>query len=330
MDCYWLSRLYRHDKAYYKDAFFVVQVWSFFVSRRYIRKTKANRKRDGLEMKILKVINNNLVRSKNQKGQGTLVMGCGLGFQKKRGDDVDESKIEHIYVEYDVHESQKLEELLANLPVEYIQVANEIIDCAAKTLKKDLNDHIYLTLTDHISYAIERAEKGVVVKNALLWEIRRFYSEEYQAALQSLKIIKSRLNVELPEDEAGFIALHFVNAMMSSLDMGFTTEMLKTIQRILNIVRYHFKMEFDEDSIHYERFITHLKFFVQRVFTDTEFNDNDGDFLLILKKQYQNEYLCALKVKDYINKEYGKNLTEDELIYLTVHLRRISHKETKA
>lgn len=273
-------------------------------------------------MKIEKIINNNLVRSINEKGQYVILMGCGIGFQKKIGSTVDESKITQIYTLQD--KNSKLEELLTRVPEEYVQTANEVISYAKFSLGKKLNDNIYITLTDHICFAVERFKQGIVVKNALLWEIRRFYNHEFLIAKDALQIIKRRLNIELPEDEAGFITLHLVNATMDSMDLGITTEMMHVIERILSIVKYHFKVEIDEYSLHYERFLTHLKFFVQRVFTDTEINEPDKGFLLALKEQYRNEYLCTLKVRDYMMKEYGKELTEDELIYLTVHLRRIT------
>lgn len=273
-------------------------------------------------MKIEKIINNNLVRSINEKGQYVILMGCGIGFQKKIGSTIDESKITQVYTLQD--KNSKLEELLTRVPEEYIQTANEVISYAKFSLGKKLNDNIYITLTDHICFAVERFKQGIVVKNALLWEIRRFYNHEFLIAKDALQIIKRRLNIELPEDEAGFITLHLVNATMDSMDLGITTEMMRVIERILSIVKYHFKVEIDEYSLHYERFLTHLKFFVQRVFTDTEINEPDKGFLLALKEQYRNEYLCTLKVRDYMMKEHGKELTEDELIYLTVHLRRIT------
>lgn len=275
-------------------------------------------------MKVEKIINNNLVRSINEKGQHVILMGCGIGFQKKIGSVVDESKITQVYVLQD--KNSKLEELLTRVPEEYVQTANEVISYARFALGKKLSDNIYITLTDHICFAVERFKQGIIVRNALLWEIRRFYNHEFLIAKEALQIIRRRLQVDLPEDEAGFITLHLVNACMESMDLGLTTEMLHVIDRILSIVKYHFKVEIDEYSLHYERFLTHLKFFVQRVFTDTEINEPDKGFLLTLKEQYRNEYLCTLKVRDYMMKEHGKELTEDELVYLTVHLRRITSK----
>ena len=97
------------------------------------------------------------------------------------------------------------------------------------------------------------------------------------------------------------------------------------MEKILNIIKYHFNLELDEYSIHYERFITHLKFFAQRIFSDTIISDQDEQFIEVLKKQYRKEYECTLKVRDFIKKEYGCELTEDEMIYLTIHIKRITN-----
>ena len=277
-----------------------------------------------MRMKVEKVINNNLIKSYNEKGQEILVMGCGLGFKKKPGDPIDEALIEKVYIAGDAVHSNKLIQLLERVPLEQIQLTNEIISFARNSMGKKLNENIYLTLTDHISFAIDRAAKGIVLKNALLWEIKRFYNHEYLIGREALVMIQRRLGVELPEDEAGFIAFHLVNASMDFQSMNRTAEMTTIIQNILNIVKYHYHKELDEYSLHYERFITHLKFFVQRVFSGEEVDEDDKSFLLILKEQYKNEYQCALKIRDYMRKEYGQELTEDEMIYLTVHIKRVT------
>lgn len=275
-------------------------------------------------MKVVKVINNNIIKSYDGKQQEVLVMGCGIGFKKKPGDEVDDALIEKVYTNIDRTTSNKLSELLEKVPLAHIQLTNDIISYARAALGKKLNDNIYLTLTDHISFAIERIQQGIVLKNALLWEIKRFYNHEYLIGKEALAMIRKRLDIELPEDEAGFIALHLVNASMDFSGMEQTTEATKIIQHILTIVKYHFQMELDEYSLHYERFITHLKFFVQRVFSGTVLEDNDQSFILMLKEQYSNEYRCALKVRDYMRKEFGQELSEDELVYLTIHIRRVT------
>lgn len=276
-------------------------------------------------MKIKKVINNNLVKSQNKKNENLLVMGCGLGFKKHPGDIIDEEKIEHVYVEMNQKQENQLEALLAKIPLEDIQIANDIVGFAQVSLAKKLDENIYITLTDHIACALERAKQGIFVKNALLWEIKRFYNHEFLVASHGLEMIEEKLGVTLPEDEAGFITLHLVGASMSNMNAGLTTEMTKIIQEILDIVKYHFKVDLDQYSLHYERFLTHLKFFVQRVFTDSELNEENKALLMTIKNQYQYEYKCALKVAKFIKNMCNKDLTMDELVYLTIHLRRITN-----
>ncbi|MGX7262360.1 BglG family transcription antiterminator LicT [Enterococcus crotali] len=277
-------------------------------------------------MEVKKVINNNIVKSLNADGHEVLVMGKGIGFKKNVGDRIDDDLIEKVYTSNTDLSTNKLTQLLSNVRLEHLQVANEIIGFAKVSLGKKLNENIYLTLTDHIDYAIERHSNGLPVRNALLWEIKRFYNHEYLIGKEALNMISNRLDIVLPEDEAGFIALHIVNAELDLSQVSQVSEMTKVIQKIINIVKYHYKTDLDEYTLNYERFITHLKFFVQRLFSGIELDkDKDEGFLFMLKEKYQEEYLCALKIREYISKEFGRDLQEDEMIYLTIHIRRITN-----
>lgn len=274
-------------------------------------------------MKIKKVVNNNIVISDDSSDKEVVVMGRGIGFQKKIGEDIDESMIEKVYIDSDELSVSKLTQLLSEIPLEHIQVANEIISFAKVSLGQKLSDKIYLTLSDHINYAIERVNEGIPIKNELLWEIKRFYNHHYLIGREALSMIQNKLGVTLPEDEAGFIALHIVNAELDMDKVSQIAEMTEVIQNILNIIKYHFNIELDEYSLNYERLITHLKFFAQRLFTDVSLDEEDDSFIFMLKEKYKVEYECTLKVRDYILKEYGRDLQENELIYLTIHIRRV-------
>ncbi|MDF2542372.1 MAG: transcription antiterminator LicT [Herbinix sp.] len=212
--------------------------------------------------KITKVINNNFVCSVNDHDEEIIVRGPGIGFQKKTNDIVDQAKIEKIYSMASQTTLNKLQSLVDNIPLEHVQVCTEIIDVIKNKLDKKLNDNIYITLTDHISFAIERNRLKLQYHNVLLWEIKKFYQTEYQLGLHALEIIKDKLGVALPEDEAGFIALHIVNAQLDT-DMSEMMKITTLIQDVLEITREYYKIKFDEDSLHYARFITHLKYFGQ-------------------------------------------------------------------
>lgn len=278
-------------------------------------------------MIITKIVNNNIVQSINDANVEVLIMGKGIGFKKAKGDLINKEKVEKIYSVTPSLPSNKLEQLLSNVKIEHLQVANEIISYAKVSLGKKLSENIFLTLTDHIDYAIERYNSNMPIKNALLWEIKRFYNHEFLIGKEALTIINHKLGILLPEDEAGFIALHIVNAELDMSKVSQVSEMTKIIQQILNVVKYHYKTDLDEYSLNYERFITHLKFFVHRLYSGVELEeDKDTGFLFMLKERYKEEYECALKIRDYVIKEFGRDLKEDEMIYLTIHIRRITNK----
>lgn len=276
-------------------------------------------------MRVKKVINNNIVVSLDHSNQELIVMGKGIGFKRKAGDEVDAAAIEKVYSITKEWNMSKLTNLLSAIPLEEIQVANDIISFAKVSLGKKLSENLFLMLSNHIHFALARHQEGIQLKNALLWEIKRFYNHEFLIGKEALSMIQSRLQISLTEDEAGFIGLHIVNAELSGSEVNQVSEMTQTIQAILNIVKYHFNMELDEYSLNFERFVTHLKFFVQRVFTDVHLDgDETAGLMFMLKDKYPKEYQCALKIGEYIQKQLGRKLDNDELIYLTIHIKRIT------
>ena len=186
-------------------------------------------------MVIDKIINNNIVSAFDETGLEVVIMGRGIGFQMKRGQEVPVEKVEKIFRIKSQSIAGQLKELLAKMPLEQVQISNEIISYAKKTMKLKLNQSIYVTLTDHISFAISRCKKGIHLENALLWEIKRFYPQEFELGRYAVELVKKRLDVEMPEDEAGFIALHFVNAEYGT-DIRDAVRFPNQMKEILGIV----------------------------------------------------------------------------------------------
>ena len=125
---------------------------------------------------------------------------------------------------------------MKDIPEDYINLAEEIIKQAKLKLGKEFNDDLYFSLSDHIYFTIQRYREGMLIQNRLLIETKRLYKEEFKVAMQSLQMINQRYEVELPEDEAAFIALHFVNAELNG-DMQGTMQMTKVVQDILTIIK---------------------------------------------------------------------------------------------
>ncbi|ROR26374.1 BglG family transcriptional antiterminator [Mobilisporobacter senegalensis] len=273
--------------------------------------------------KITKVINNNFICSVNEKGEEVILRGPGIGFGKKANDLAAEDKIEKIYSMTSQIALSKLQSLVADIPLIHVEVCTEIIEKIKKDLGKQLNDNIYITLTDHLNFAIERQRMDQEYANAILWEIKKFYPLEFKMGLQALDIVKEKLGVTLKEDEAGFIALHIVNSELDT-NMNEMVQITNLIQDILEITKNYYKIEFDEDSLHFSRFITHLKYFGQRIYHNKKVKDNDFHLQKIIKTNYSKDYKCAELIQNYVKDKYHQELTGEEMMFLTLHLKRIS------
>lgn len=272
---------------------------------------------------IEKVINNNIISAYEKSGAEVIVMGRGIGFKKKQGEMVPADQISKIFRIKSRTLAEQFKELLANMPLERVRISDEIISHAKDHLKLKLNQSIYVTLTDHINFAIERVSQGIEPQNALLWEIKRFYPQEFQLGNYALELIQDRLDILLPEDEAGFIALHFVNAEYGT-DIRDAVKFPDQMQAIVDIVERDLGILLDESSLHYERFMTHIKFLIQRIYRKELLSSEDRELSLLMQRKYPREYQCSLKVAEYIMQATGSRLSEEEIMYLSVHIRRVS------
>ena len=272
-------------------------------------------------MEISKVLNNN-VAVVIENNEEKIVMGRGICFKKKTGDTIEPATIDKVFYLHNQEVLSRFKELVVDIPLEYLEIGEEIMDEARLSLGKALNDNIYISMVDHIYTAVIRAKDDILVKNALLWDIQRFYKEEYQIGKKALEIIEKKTGVLLPNDEAGFIALHIVNGQLDE-DVHDMYEITKIMQEIENIVRYHFKIEFNEESAYYYRFITHLKFFAQRLVEHKKQNKQEDDLLEVVQVKYANAYQCVEKIAIYIKNQYNYELYDEEKLYLTIHIHRV-------
>lgn len=279
-------------------------------------------------MIIHKILNNNVVVILGENEEEQIVMGRGIAFKKKIGDEVQADIVDKVFTIPDKNMTNKFTELLKELPLQYVEVADDIIKYAKLELGKRLNDNLIISLSDHIQTAVDRHLEGIDVKNVLLWDIKRFYKDEFAIGLKSLKIIEDKLKVDLPEDEAGFIAIHIANSLMDE-SLSNIYDITKVMQEILNIVKYHLGITFDEESVYFYRFATHIKFFAQRLINGKTFEDeNDDNLLDIIKVKYQDSYKCVSKISEFIYKKYEYIISNEEKLYLTIHIARILNKQT--
>lgn len=271
-------------------------------------------------MKVQKIINNNVISALDERGKEIVAMGKGIGFQKKPGQEIPEIGVEKIFRLESPTVLEHFKELLANMPLACVQVSDEIINYAKTILPQSLSQSVYLTLTDHINFALTRFRDGMMFENALYSEIKRFYPDEFGVGRYALELIEKRTGVRLPDDEAASIAFHLVNAEYG-LKFGDIHMMSEMIRHLVEMV--HALHPLQEDSIETDRLMTNLKFLLNRMLLQDEPADKvkDEAFFSFIRNHCRQEYELALRMKEYIEAVSSCRMTEEEMSYLTIQLK---------
>jgi beta-glucoside operon transcriptional antiterminator len=275
---------------------------------------------------IEKVLNSSIVLAQDEKGQNFILLGKGIGYGKKIGMIIEKQSVEQIFIPVENNELEKVSYLMNAIPPELIEVTQDIITYAKNILNVKFNDSIYFILADHLNFAIKRCIENINITNRVFWEIKNFYSKEFAVGLYAVKLMNTKFNISLPEEEAANIAFHLVNAQDEKDESLDTMKAAKLVGVIVNIVRYSIKDEFDTESIHYSRFITHIKYFVERYFADRMLNESDDILYSQVSSKYKDAFSCALKIDDYFYEKYQIHLPHEELAYLIVHIQRLISK----
>lgn len=272
-------------------------------------------------MKILKVFNNNSVAAISDELGDIILTGSGIGFQKKIGDTIDESRIEKTYFFKD-DQQKRFEQSIETVPSIYFEITNKIVSKATEELETDFSGEIFLAISDHISFAVKRKKEDIYLPNVVLSETKALYKKEYKVGLWALAYIEKKINVKLDEDEAGYIALHLVNFSLNNKANN-ATKIVTLTKEVLNVIKLSMKVDLEEDSLGYARISTHLKYLAERIFrnqTDS-LDDTTADIREMLKEDLRLS-LCINRIVKLIRDRYDYELSPDEQTYLCIHIKK--------
>jgi Transcriptional antiterminator len=275
-------------------------------------------------MQVIKVLNNSLILAMDQNGQETILMGKGIGFNKSIGKEILAEEIEKVFILKDRTVSRNIVRLAADTEPVFFELTKNIIDYAIEQYHMELLEHIYLSLTDHIAFAVRRHKEGICLRNFYTPDIKRFHAEEFLVGEYALLKIKECCQVDLPIDEAGHIAFHFINAQSRHRYQDTETRITSMVEDILKIVRRTYGCSFNESSLEYTRFLTHLCLFAKRLLEKDLMPEKMADPLYSqVMETCGRENICADHITSYVQKKFSIVLTNQEKLYLMIHLYRI-------
>ncbi|MDQ0363019.1 PRD domain-containing protein [Breznakia pachnodae] len=277
-------------------------------------------------MKVVKRLNNNVVIA-DDKGQEIILSGRGLGFGVYPNDEVNEELIERRYVFDKRDDIDRWTQSLNSIPIEVFSLSEKIVETVKEKFNCKLSPNIIITLADHIDYAISRHKEYIELRNPLKWDINLLYPEEIEMAKVALDIVNDEMNIRLSDDEVSFIAMHFVNARSNEgQEMSETLKVTKILADIISIIQITMKVELNEESFHYTRLLTHIRYFINRQLhnetVDTEIDTIDT----LIRDRYPKEFNCSQVIAKYLLTNYGWEIGEEEKIFLTIHIIRVVSK----
>lgn len=273
---------------------------------------------------MVKVLNNSLVLGLDEEGQEVILMGKGVGYHRATGSTIKKSDVEKVFVLKDRKISRNIIRLAADTDAVYFELAKMIIDYGREQFQMVLMDHLYLSLTDHLSYAVQRVKAQIQFQNFYTLEMRRFNPNEFDVGNYALKLVEEKLGVKLPEDEAGNIALHFINAQQDNPYNSQNQVINSVVEDILSIIKYSFQIVYDKEDISYTRCVTHLRLFAQRLIKGEMIPDEKNTFLYQkIMETCVREHECVKKIGVYIKERFKVSITDQEELYLALHIHRV-------
>ena len=276
-----------------------------------------------LKLKIMKIFSNNVVLCKNiAENTEMIAVGSGIGFNKKNDEELSSENIDKLYQPIDEKDMRYFNEISNSIDNELIGIVEESMKIIDDELEGKLSSNFHITMLSHITFAIERAKYGTIIKNPFLEEIKMLYFQEYSISERFINDLNSKLENKLVKDEIGFISMH-VHAAIRGVKVSETSEQLKLIYDLIKIIENELGQRIDKESPDFVRLLTHLKFAVNRIKNNIKI---ENILLPEIKIKLKKYYKVAKKVALFAKKEYFLEFTEDEIGYITIHLAKIKSK----
>ncbi|WP_142130119.1 glucose PTS transporter transcription antiterminator GlcT [Bacillus sp. GN17] len=275
-------------------------------------------------LNVKKVLNNNVLIADHATYGEVVLIGKGIGFNRKKGDPIQNDIAEKMFVLKGEKEQEQYKNLLPFLNDDMSSIIISAIELIRERTNSFLNEHIHIALTDHILFAINRLMRGMEIRNPFLVETRTLYPFEYEVAREVVELINDHTEVNLPEGEIGFIALHIHSAMMNK-DLSEINQHSQLIARLTGMIEQQLEVNIDRDSIDYVRLVRHIRYTIERVLKGERVEEPEK-IANLLKEEYPLCYNLSWKLIKMMQQTLKKPVYDAEAVYLTMHLQRIQSK----
>lgn len=276
-------------------------------------------------MTVVKNINNNVSLCLDSRNKEVVVFGKGVGFIKPPAE-IPLTKIERTF--YDVN--QQYMSLLNDIPSEVIDFTARQLTTVQDELPYEFNSNLILTLADHLAFAMQRAKKGVYVTMPPLYELEAGYPLEVKISRKIVADMERQFRARLPRNEVQGVAMHFINARSGESNAAarkIEEQYEVILERMTQIVEHEMGIKVRRDTFSFARFATHVQYLLKRIFEKKHIDSANVQMYESIRDEYGAVSACVDRVGEYIKSNWSAELTEEEKLYLIMHINRVCSQE---
>ncbi|WP_338028553.1 glucose PTS transporter transcription antiterminator GlcT [Brevibacillus fulvus] len=270
----------------------------------------------------MRVFNHNVVLVEEPVTKSEVVLlGKGIGFGRKPGEKIvtDDPRLEKRFRLENETNKRQYQTVIDRLDHSVIGIAEEIIALITREITPQINEHIHVALPDHIQFAIYRLRNGLEIVNPFLFEIQTLHAQEFALAKRAAEMIKQSFDIDVPESEIGFLALH-IHSAVSYVPITKTVQFTNLIGELVQMIEAKSQQPIQRNSVDYVRLITHLRFALDRI---REGKPIVNPLLERIKLTLPEQYELAVQLASHIAERLETTLPDDEVGYLAMHLFRL-------
>lgn len=277
-------------------------------------------------MVVVKNINNNVALCLDQKGKEVVVFGKGVGFIKPPSE-IPLSKVQRTF--YDLNPN--FLPLLNDIPLEVVEFTSQQMALYRSKLPYETSSNLIMTLADHLAFAITRAKQGIYTPMPSVYEMEQNYPVEVGIARRIISAMESEFHLKLPKGEIQGVAMHFVNnaccVSENNSALKAEEEYETILERMTQIIEHDMELSIHRKTFNYARFATHVQYLLKRFHDQAPIDSSNLQMYQSIRNEYQSVSACVDHINDYLKQNWSIDLSEEEKLYLILHINRVISQE---
>lgn len=275
--------------------------------------------------RVGKVLNHNaLIGVHTDTNKEYLIMGKGIGFGRKVSERIEVRTTDVVYSLQESTERGEARQLVTSINPIYLEIADAVLTNAEEEFHT-IDRKVLFPLADHIEYAVKRVISHEQISNPLTDDIRVLFYKEYKVAMSARDILKKYIDVEIDDDEIGYIALHIHSAIQDE-NVSQAMQVARVVRECITLVEDAIGKPIDVMSLSYNRLMNHVRNMIARVIRKEELKLNMNDYMSI---RFPEAFIMSKYICEQVEKMLKCSLSDAEIGYLAMHIERVANEERK-